>query len=465
MSRKILAALAFVATAGCASVAPDAGVREVNELASARIRQPVPEAAVTGDRQAIDARVAERLSHPLAADDAVAIALLNNPGLQDAYAELGIARADLARAGLPPNPGFSFARFRRGESVEIERKLLLDIVELIAMPWRLQAERASFSAAQVRVARQVVALADEARRAWVEAVAAGEDAAYALRVRDAAQASAELAREMARKGNFNKLTQSREEAFLAEAETGLARAEHATRAARERLGRAMGIEAPTRRFTLPERLPDPPEQAATIANAETRALSERLDVRAARAGAQATARSLSLARATRFAGVRELTLERDTASGEPARRGYEVEIELPIFDGGAGRIRRAEAVQRQAEARLTALETRARSEVRESHSAYTAAHDIARRYRTEIVPLRQRISEENLLRYNGMLISVFELLADAREQAAAVRGAIAATRDFWLADANLAMAITTGSPAAFELAPAAASSATAMEAH
>ena len=36
------------------------------------------------------------------------------------------------------------------------------------------------------------------------------------------------------------------------------------------------------------------------------------------------------------------------------------------------------------------------------------------------MPLRKRISEEKLLRYNGMLISVFELLADAREQVAAV---------------------------------------------
>jgi hypothetical protein len=53
------------------------------------------------------------------------------------------------------------------------------------------------------------------------------------------------------------------------------------------------------------------------------------------------------------------------------------------------------------------------------------------------VPLRKSISEENLLRYNGMLIGVFELLADAREQVSSVRQAIATQRDFWLADATL----------------------------
>ena len=57
--------------------------------------------------------------------------------------------------------------------------------------------------------------------------------------------------------------------------------------------------------------------------------------------------------------------------------------------------------------------------MREAYSAYRTAYDLARHYRDEIVPLRKRISEEKLLRYNGMLISVFELLADAREQVAA----------------------------------------------
>ena len=62
------------------------------------------------------------------------------------------------------------------------------------------------------------------------------------------------------------------------------------------------------------------------------------------------------------------------------------------------------------------MPVRARSEVREAYGAYRTAFDLARHYRDEIVPLRKRISDENVLRYNGMLISVFELLADARSR-------------------------------------------------
>ena len=69
---------------------------------------------------------------------------------------------------------------------------------------------------------------------------------------------------------------------------------------------------------------------------------------------------------------------------------------------------------------MSEVAIRARSEVRESYDAYRTSYDLARHYRDEIVPLRKRISDENVLRYNGMLISVFELLTDARQQIAAV---------------------------------------------
>jgi outer membrane protein TolC len=55
------------------------------------------------------------------------------------------------------------------------------------------------------------------------------------------------------------------------------------------------------------------------------------------------------------------------------------------------------------------------------------------------------VSEEVLLRYNGMLVSVFELLTDARAQIASINAAIEAQRDFWIADAELNFALHGGS--------------------
>ncbi|MCK6435251.1 MAG: RND transporter, partial [Aquabacterium sp.] len=83
----------------------------------------------------------------------------------------------------------------------------------------------------------------------------------------------------------------------------------------------------------------------------------------------------------------------------------------------------------------------ARSEVREAYGNYRSAYDIARHQRDEIVPLKKRISEEQGLRYNGMIIGVFELLADARSQITSVNAYIESLRDFWLAQSDLDMAL------------------------
>jgi outer membrane protein TolC len=79
----------------------------------------------------------------------------------------------------------------------------------------------------------------------------------------------------------------------------------------------------------------------------------------------------------------------------------------------------------------------ARSEAREAYQGYRAAYELASQYRDHVIPLRKKISSETLLRYNGMLASTFELLADAREQAGAVNAYIDALRDFWVAHATL----------------------------
>lgn len=446
-NRMLLAALAAATLSGCATLAPDGGLGAVNEATKSRVKHDLVRVATEEDRARVAAAVRERLAKPIGSEEAVAIALLNNPGLQAAYAQLGVAEADLVQAGRMRNPGFSFARLERGHEREIERTFTFDVLWLVTMPWRLEAEGEMHAAAQARTSLEVARVADEARRAWIEAVAASEHARYAEAVNDAAGASAELAREMARAGNFSRLAQSREQLFHAEAVAGLARARHAEVAARERLARALGLWGEQQRLRLPERLPDPPPSPRSLGDAEGLAIANRLDVQGARRETEALARALGLTRATRFVNVLHLGYENNSSNEAPKQTGYELELEIPIFDWGDAKLARAQALYMGSVHRTAETAIRARSEVRESWSAYRTAWDLAKHYREEIVPLRKRISEENLLRYNGMLIGIFELLADAREQVASVMAAIEATREYWIADANLETALVTGSPA------------------
>jgi hypothetical protein len=75
------------------------------------------------------------------------------------------------------------------------------------------------------------------------------------------------------------------------------------------------------------------------------------------------------------------------------------------------------------------------SELRSTYIAYRNAYALAKHYLDEVLPLRKVIAEETTLRYNGMFIGVFELLAENREQSKMVIASIAATQAFWLADA------------------------------
>ena len=444
--KSLLLVLVAALLSACASLSPDGGIETVQEIAGARVPEKLVRVTSDAERATVRAAVQERLAHPLSAADAVAIALMNNPGLQAAYAELRIEEADLVQAARLRNPGFSIGRFRRGEEREIERRVAFDVAGLLTLPWRVEAERKLYAAAQLRAAAEVVRIADETRRAWVEAVAAEQSGGYALQVKEAAEASAEIAGRMARAGNFSRLAQSREQVFYAESVAQLARARQASLSARERLTRLMGLGGEEIAFKLPERLPDLPASPRELRDAETTAMAQRLDVRAARRETEALAGSLGLTRASRFVNVLELAYERDSSNREARRTGYEVELSLPIFDWGDARVAKAEASYMRSLNRTAEIAIHARSQVRENYAAYRTAYDLSRHYRDEIVPLRKRISEENLLRYNGMLISVFELLADSREQAAAVMAAIEASRDFWIAEANLETTLTTGTP-------------------
>ncbi len=453
------AALLLALLAGCASFSPDGGTARVSQLSTERVGH----AAERAGPQTAE-RVDALLAAPLSADAAVQVALLNNKRLQVALAELGIAEADLVQAGLMRNPRFTFGRLSGADGVEIDRSVMLDLGGLLTMPLRRAVEQQRFQGAQLQTALSVVRVAADTRRAWYQAVAAAQALAYLRQAALAAEASAELGQRMAAVGNWSRLDEAREQVFHAEVSAQLLRAEHVALAARERLVRLLGLSADSPALQLPERLPALPAQLQSTPQIEQLALAQRLDVQLATLEANFTARTLGLTRTTRFINVLELGYQNSSSSGAPRADGYEVELSLPLFDWGTARVRRAESTYLRALQRTADVAVQARSEVREGESLRRSQFEVARRYRDEIVPLRKKMSDEMLLRYNGMLASVFELLADARAQIASVNAAIDAQRDFWIADSELQFALHGGSavialPASVPSSPAAAAAA------
>jgi outer membrane protein TolC len=440
----VLAVLSATLLGGCASFSEDGGFDAIRSATQPHLQQDVAWSRDEASRGASQARVDALLAQPLSADDAVQIALLNNPGLQAAFNTLGIAEADWVAAQRLPNPGFSIGRSTRGSEVEWERSLHFNLAALLTMPMRADIEQRLFEQTRRALVLDVLRLAAETRKAWVAAVAAGQTATYQNQAMEAAEAGAELARRMAQVGNWSKLKQAREQSFYADAALAVARAEQAKLAARERLVRLMGLPN-AGKLHLPDRLPDLPATLAALPDVEQQAMDSRIDLQMKKLQTETLAKNLGLTRSTRFINVLELGISNNSSNEDPIQRGYEISFELPIFDFGQSRVVAAESRYRQALEQAREAAVNARSEVREAYALQQSQYAIARHLRDEVVPLKQRISEENVLRYNGMLIGVFELLADARSQIASVNAAIEAQRDFWLADADLAMALV-GTP-------------------
>jgi len=446
-------ALAFVVVlSGCATAVIDENFAEVERFSRERAGVQPHWLRSDAEREAMEEEVNRLLEQPLGREDAVRIALGYSPAYQSILADAAATSADVTRSARLPNPVFSFERLVRSggsepSEKEIGRALSISLLDVLLLPARV--ERAQWRQQQTRLQASAATLKTVAamRTAWVEAVAAAQIAAYHEDVVSAAETGAELGRRMQAAGNFNRLARARQQAQYADAVSTQIRARQNAVRAREALVQQLGL-TPEQALALelPERLPEIPAQSLDEVAVGQAALDERLDVRIARAELAAIAKDLGLTRVTSIVNGLEVTAVRNSETGERSQRGFEVEFPLPLFDFGDARRAGDEARYLSALNRTARIARNATSQVRAVYDRYRNAHDLARHYREEVIPLRKSIAEEAVLQYNGMFIGVFELLAETRAQVVAVIQAVEAERDFWLAEAALQSSLL-GEPA------------------
>lgn len=440
--------LSTIGLSGCVSFSPDGGMSAVSDVAS-RVLQKDTAFVRSADDAEIAARGVQRLlSRPLTVDAAVQVALLSNKGLQAAYNELALAETDLVGQSLPPNPVFSISRISGDGASEIERQAVGDILALATLPFRSDIARDRFEQSQLKAALATLRLAADVRRAYVQAVAANEMVGLISDAKSTAEVTAQLAGKLGETGSINKLDQAREQVFYAETTAELATARQQAATARERLVRLLGLWGNDLTFRIPDRLPPLPRAPLALPAIEADAVGHRIDLQMARIELVVLAKSLDLTEATRFvtlldvAGIDRRT--RDPQATPFSERGFDIQFQIPIFDGGEVRVRQAAETYRLAFNRLTEKAINVRSEARDAYRVYRATYDIASHYQREILPLRKIITEEMQLRFSSMQVDVFALVTEARQRIASQRAAIDAKRNFHLAQSELQSAVNGG---------------------
>ena len=459
-----IVAMSILAMAGCASVNIDESISRTNQTAEAFTGGKLALGRTALQQKARAVLAADLLAKPLTIDDAVQLALANSPAVQTMLAQSWADMAAANQAGQIANPIFSFERMTFKDELELGRLLSFGLLDLLTLPRRQAIAQSRMAQSQIQLSANVVEQVTQTRQAWVRAVGAAQVLQYAQQINTTAEAGAELARRMQQVGNFNKLQRARQQVFYADSTVRLASAQHAALAAREELSRLLGLtDAQSTQLLLPDRLPDLPKEARAASVVNSVATDQRLDVQLARGQLDSAGKSQGLNLITSLIDV-EVGVRRDTVfdnaggvGSAAARRGYELGIRLPIFDWGNAKRNAMNAQSLAAANRYEGTVRSATSQLRESYSAYRTAYDVARHYRDEVVPLRKTMAEENVLRYNGMLIGVFELLADTRDQVSSVVTAINAYQQFWLADVALSASMTGKPTTMMMAAPAAAS--------
>ena len=452
---------AMLVLAGCASVNIDQAVKDANDTTTTFTQGKLELSRTDQQVQARQQLSTELLAKPLSMDDAVQLALANSPGVQALLAQSWSSLSQASQVGRMTNPIFTFERVQFRDELELGRLLSFGLIDLLTLPYRQGISRSLVTQAKVQLSASVVEEVTQVRQGWVRAVAAKQTLQYAEQVNASAQASAELAQRMQQVGNFTKLQRQRQQVFYADSVAQLAAARHTNTATREELVRLLGLtDAQAEKLQLPERLPDLPKQPQEASAVSATAAEQRLDVSLARSQLDISGKAQGLNLLTSVIdvelGIRRSTVFDNAAGTKSAKNGYELGIRLPIFDWGSAQRATLNAQSLAAANRYESTVRGASSQLRESYSAYRTAYDVAQHYRDEIVPLRRAMAEENQLRYNGMLISVFELLADTRDQVSSVMAAINSYQQFWLSDAALAASLT-GKPTALTMtAPTAA---------
>ena len=454
-------ATATLVLAGCASVNFDEAVGNANQTTGSFTDGKLELSRTAEQKDARQKLATDLLAKPLGLDDAVQLALANSPAVQTMLAQSWADMSTANQAARISNPVFSFERMTFKDELELGRLLSFGLLDLLTLPRRFAIAQSQIAQSQVQLSASVIEQVTQTRQAWVRAVAAGQVLQYASQINTTAEASAELAKRMQQVGNFNKLQRARQQVFYADSVAQLASAQHSALAAREELVRQLGLtDTQAAQLKLPERLPDLPKTARAPEVVSRTATEQRLDVQLARGQLDAAGKSQGLNLITSLidleVGVRRDTIFDNAEGTSNRKRGYELEIRLPIFDWGNAKRDGMNAQSIAAANRYESTVRGATSQLRESYSAYRTAYDVARHYRDEVVPLRKTMAEENVLRYNGMLIGVFELLADTRDQISSVVTAINAYQQFWLADAALSASMTGKPTSVMMAAPAAA---------
>lgn len=471
-----IATSALLVMCGCAMVNPKpdyqrAGRTIADATGSESFYRP-------DDHDAGAIRVRELLQAGITCDEAVQICLINNPTLQAAFYEIGLARADVVQSGLFSNPtlGLQAAFPEGGGRSNVQAIFAQNIVDLWQIPIRKRSSERLLDAAVLDVARQASQLAVDTRSAYFTAVAADralliakENVGIAEQLLDAAKARQEA-------GAVGELDVNLARGAVYSAELEMQRARLETGSARRRLALLLGLIEVVDNLQLATNSLLPPMVELDAEQIMQIALNNRLDVQAVRMDAEAKRHRIDLEiakilpefsigfyeertdrRALPGRKILGDTARASVAAGAPTapeiqsrgqrnqERSQEIDnlfgpafnLTLPLFDQNQAQIAKARFAYQQSLLELEALERTVVQAVRQGVDAAQTARRIAEYFHEKMLPQAQSNLDLSRQSYQAGRASLIVLLDAQRILLATRRDAVVADRESAITRAEL----------------------------
>ena len=396
-------------------------------------------------------KVEDLLSGGLTNDEAVAVCLLNNPGLQADFYDVGISRADVVQSGLMSNPslGISLGFPAGGGLASMEGGLAQNIADLWQIPIRKRAAERSLDRAILELARKAADLAADAKAAYFDAVGAAQTRQIAQENFEIAKGLLKMALARQQAGAATEIDVNLTRSLGLDAELAVEAATLAAANARRTLAELLGIEADAAQLVLLDPLPEIPPAIPAAADLIDQARRSRLDLRAARQAVLAAEARLreqyrlilpnvevgfEFERAERQSqGGRDIaadTARASMASGGLAapdiqprseRRthtdftiGPSIGLELPIFDQNQAQIAKARYECAQARKLAEVLDRAIVQEISGAVDRARTAWRLATIYRDRSVPLAQDNLDLSRKAYQAGQVSFLAVLEAQR---------------------------------------------------
>lgn len=311
------------------------------------------------------------LQKGLSENDAVTLALWNNPDFQEALTELGLRRADLIQAGMVANPMFSILFPLGPKQLEFIVKAPIDTLWL--RPGRIAVAELDCERVSALLVQSGLDLVRDVRSAFADLGLQRLRVETAFETHTLREKISEFVQARLKAGDAseNEADAARVEAFKSRAD--LHRAERDQAALRDRLRGLIGLARDPRVLTFQE----PPllsSQTILLEALQTQALAARPDLRSA---------ELAIEAARERGGLADLELFTFSVAADAngsGKQGFEIgpglDIPIPIFNQNQGGSARADAELMRAARHKTALQDRIVLEVRDAFRAHAAARQV-----------------------------------------------------------------------------------------